>query len=192
MILEFFEDEVEEIQKSAELIRQDAQMSRLYLEGLDSKFDKPMLELRERDRKSQDAMVQPYEHFRAMLDGVRRKELQSQPALEDTLQGVGMRLARAMTGSGMAEILESQAKPRLQLMPEGEDAQTPQKQVEQNSKRKHIDAAALNQSSRSARDTLLLHSAKMEEFRDRDKVQPTPDHAAGPFIESELACSIQS
>lgn len=197
---EFFEDQVEEIKKSAELIHQDAylrsqadaQMSRLYLEGLDSKVDKLMVELRERDRKSQDATDQRYEHFCAMLDGLHRKELQCQPALEDALQGVWMRLTRAMTGSAMAEILESQAKPRLQLRSEGEDAETPQKQVEQNPKREHIDAAALEQSSGSARDTLLFHSAKMEEFHDRDKVQPTPDHAAGLFIESELASSIQS
>ncbi|KAL1625430.1 hypothetical protein SLS54_003522 [Diplodia seriata] len=196
---EFFEDQVEEIKKSAELIHQDAhlrsqadaQMSRLYLEGLDSKIDKLMVELRERDRKSRDATDHRYEHFCAMFDGLHREELQSQPALEKALQGVWMRLERAMTGFAMAEILESQAEPRLQLVPGGEDALTSQRQVEQNPEREHIDPATLEQSSGSTRDTLLLHSAKMEDFHDRDKVQPTPDHAASFFIESELASSIQ-
>ena len=114
---EFFDDQVEEIQKLAKLVHNeadfraqaDAQINRLYLEEMDGKFDRFMMELRERDR----AQRSRYERFREALEEKKRDELWDKQVLEKTLLETWNKIKRQDTGSAMTEILEEDARRRI-------------------------------------------------------------------------------
>ncbi|KAF2871551.1 hypothetical protein BDV95DRAFT_43142 [Massariosphaeria phaeospora] len=205
---EFFEDQVEEIRKSAQLIHQeahlrahaDAQMSRIYLEGLDEKFDRYMLELRERDRRNRNVTDRRYDQFSDMMNEVRRKELWEKSALQTVLNEIWTKLGRGETGSAVAEILEGDAQrqieefgheQRLLLQSDDDQVTIGRQSPRPRSSRSSIQSVE-SLTSEGTRDAVLSFSATMESFFNRDRIQPDHEQPAGFFADSNMVARIQS
>lgn len=194
---EFFDDQVEEIQKLAKLVHNeadfraqaDAQINRLYLEEMDGKFNRFMMELRERDR----AQRSRYERFREALEEKKRYELWDKQVLEKTLLETWNKIKRQDTGSAMIEILEEDARRRISWL-EGPE----------NIELVHFDGFLGSRTSmrrdsgdldtpKGTRDVLLLRSARLEDCFDRAKVMiPRSSENEAAFADPDVADQIRS
>jgi hypothetical protein len=203
-LLEFFDDQVDEIRKLSRLIHDeavlraqaDSQISRLYLEGIDEKFDRFMTELRDRDLTQRAILDRRYEDFHATLEGKRRDELWTKDVLEQALLDTWTKIKERETGYAVTEILEGDVQrrdtaPRSVQRASHDGSLSPR----QASSMRAITAHDLDESDslESTRDAMLMRSAGMEDYFDRAKTLVPPTSAnGGVFANSSIAGRIKS
>jgi hypothetical protein len=194
---EFFDEEVGKIRKLATLMHQEAefrshanaQISKIYLEGIDEKTDNFMLELREMDQRSRNATEERYEQFREMMDEVRRKELRKEHILKNALQEIISKIGRIETGSAMAEILEDQAaceSTDLPLLLEMSHENSEFAQDRQSPKHANFNVKVAERNLKEkTRDDVLSFSSNMETFFNREQVQCNYDYPASFLADTD-------
>ncbi|KAH8630244.1 hypothetical protein IG631_14821 [Alternaria alternata] len=199
-LLAFFDDQVEEIFKLSRLIHDEAnlrgqadtQIIRLYQEGMNEKFDRFMIDLRERDRVQRDNLERQYDHFHDTLVERQRSELWSKEVLERALLDIWETIKRRETGDAVTEILEGDIQRGM------ESPRTPKttRSVEFDGFRPQaITDASLGGSGRleTTRDSVALLSAHLEDYFDRVKVSiPRTRNDNGVFASSSVASRIKS
>lgn len=206
-ILEFFDDQVEEIQKLAKLVHDeadfraqaDAQINRLYLEEMDGKVDRFMRELRERDAAQRNVSIQRYERFHEALEEKRRDELWDRETLQNVLMDTWNMMKKHDTGSAMSQILESDARRRL-AWPNGSESiqRAPNDEVFGSSQAIETRAimstgAGSSPASAVTRDVLLLSSSDLEDYFDRAKlVIPGDSESNAMLADPDVADQIRS
>ncbi|EUC39188.1 hypothetical protein COCCADRAFT_21605 [Bipolaris zeicola 26-R-13] len=183
-LLDFFDDQVEEIQKLAKLVHDeadfraqaDAQISRLYHEEMEGKLDKFMTKLLERDSAQHDVLGRRYERFYEEMEQKRREEFSNKETLENILVGVLNKIKKQETGAAMSEILEGDARKRL-VCPEDAVYIERAKNINTPRSGQAFDSRALMQQNLEdsyapevTRDTLLLSSSGLEDHFDRAKL----------------------
>ncbi|USP80149.1 uncharacterized protein yc1106_07423 [Curvularia clavata] len=183
-LLEFFDDQVEEIKKLAKLVHDeadfraqaDAQINRLYLEEMDGKMDRFMKELRERDAAHRDVSAQRYERFHEALEKRRRDELWNEDILQNVLMDTWNKMRRQDTGTAISEILEADARKQLAWRDDSEQVQRAQND-EVSGSSQIIETRTIMQRSiedspvsQVTRDALLLSSSDLEDYFDRAKL----------------------
>ncbi|EMD66205.1 hypothetical protein COCSADRAFT_188607 [Bipolaris sorokiniana ND90Pr] len=183
-LLDFFDDQVEEIKKLAKLVHDeaefraqaDAQISRLYHEEMEGKLDRFMGKLLERDSAQHDIVGRRFERFYEEMEQKRRDELSKKETLENILVGILNKIKKQETGAAMSEILEGDARKRLAWP---EDAEYIQRVQDNNTSRPgHVfESHALveqgledSYASEITRDALLLSSSGLEDYFDRAKL----------------------
>ncbi|RAR06416.1 phytanoyl-dioxygenase family protein [Stemphylium lycopersici] len=194
---EFFDDQVEEIQKLAKLVHDeadfraqaDAQINRLYLEEMDGKFDRFMIELSERDRAQRGR----YERFREALEERKRDELWDKQVLEKILLETWNKIKRQDTGFAMTEILEEDARRRISWLEGPEDMELMHSDSFLDSRTSMRRDSGDSDTAKGTRDALLLRSARLEDYFDRAKVMmPRPSENEAAFADPDVADQIRS
>jgi len=202
---ELIQDQVDEIQKSAQLIHQEAHLrsqadtriSRLYVEGIDKKVDRLILEIRERDQRNRSAERQDYERFWEMMNEIYKEKFREDAVLKDTLEEVWAKFRRGRTGFAVAEILEDQAREdpkqrKVQYLESG-SLDSLSDVEEQSSTSQSALETAQPKPPEITRDFLLTLSADMEAYFDRNQVQIFDDDLTSSFYaDSDIVSRIQS
>jgi hypothetical protein len=201
---EFFNEEAGKIRSLAVLMHQEAdfrshansQMSQLYLESIDEKFDNYLLKLREMDQRRRYATEQRYEQFREMMDELQRKELRKEDILKNALQEIVSKIGRIETGSAMAEILEHEAASagnNIPLLLESSYEDDERNTEEQSPELTNIDAKTTKRRfEESTRDEILSYSAEMETFFDREQVQRNYDYPPNFLADFDIIDRLRS
>ncbi|KAH7385171.1 hypothetical protein DE146DRAFT_759436 [Phaeosphaeria sp. MPI-PUGE-AT-0046c] len=182
-LLEFFDEQVDEIRKLSRLIHDeaelraqaDSQISRLYLEGIDQKFDRFMTELRDRDRTQRTILDRRYEDFHEEMEGKRRNELWDKRLLEQALLDTWEKIRGREMGFAVTEILEGDVQRRItspksqRTIEKGDivpEAGAPGARSPRGGGGHDDDEI---ESPRNSREAMLIQSANLEDFFDRAK-----------------------
>lgn len=182
-LLEFFDEQVEEIRKLSKLIHDeaelraqaDSQISRLYLEGIDEKFDRFMTELRHRDHTQRAILDRRYEDFHEEMQGNRRNELWDKKLLEQALLDTWEKIRERDLGHVVTEILEGDVQRRI-VSPQGQKTIQQTDYVTTSGIPAAYDTRAGGEyeentisSLKHSREAILIESARLESFFDRRK-----------------------
>ena len=206
-LLEFFDDQVEEIRKLAKLVHDeadfraqaDAQINRLYLEEMDVKFDRFMNELRERDAAQRGILDRRYERFHEALEEKRRNELQDKQFLSHILMETWSKMRRQDMGSAVRGILEEDARRQLSWPEDLGNASKAQNGEMRVLGRGLVSRKATERdyeiapASQTTRDAVLLSSAQLEDYFDRAKLTiPGSSEGHAAFADADVADRIRS
>lgn len=202
-LLEFFDEQVDEIRKLSRLIHDEAdlrtqadtQINRLYLEGIDEKFDRFMTELRDRDRTQRSILERRYEDFREEMQGRRRDELWNKKLLEQALFNTWQKMQEREMGYAVSEILEGDVQRRIA-------SEQDQKRIQQTDRSLVVGALPAKNTSmvtgvdditRNSRDAMLIASASLEDFFDRANTQlRESSESPGLMVNSSIAHRMKS
>jgi hypothetical protein len=206
-LLEFFDDQVGEIRKLSRLIHDeavlraqaDSQISRLYLEGINEKFDRFMTELRDRDLTQRGILDRRYEDFHAALEGKRRSELWNKDVLEQALLDTWTRIKERETGYAVTEILEGDVRRRALAPNSPESVQRASHDESSSPSGASISGSIIannpdgSDGLKDTRDAMLIRSAGLEDYFDRAKTLiPQTSADGGLFANSSIAGRIKS
>ncbi|KAF4536168.1 Phytanoyl-dioxygenase family protein [Lasiodiplodia theobromae] len=198
-LAEFFETQLRQIRQDSDFIRRDislqahtdARLSRLYNESLDDKISF-MMTLEARDRRARESMRYRYQDFKELMDAEQRKSLENTGKQQDILAIVWTGVRTRYTGDAMSEILEG----RVQNLPVGSAATVVSEEDDvssfiTSSSTSHQNTSSDKEEERveavSTRELVLLSSARLEDFFDRDKVQQYLDFPASFYVPSDIS-----
>lgn len=205
---EFFEDQLQEIKKTADLIREEAEfrvqadtrINLLYTESVMEKldrFDQFLMQLRESDERRYNASERRYEAFRTRLEKRHREELQDKATVQTRLDEVFLQVKRSDIGQALAEILEGEARRHIQEW----RSQEPRALLESPGQSQRLmrsisvedvtDASGGAQEVETLRDELLLRSSALESFFDREQVQGEFEPSASFYTDPEIVSRMQ-
>lgn len=170
------------------------QKSQECVESVNEKLDVLFKQIVRNDDRRQNPAYDGYDEFYQQMNSIRRKELQDTNVLESKLQAIWFDVKTQEAAQSMADILEEEAgrqPPGQYLIPRLKMAT----QTEVTAFGSQEDLATEEQSSATdlspvdnniSRDGLLVRTAELETYFDREKVQPDYEPAgnvlADPLI----------
>lgn len=200
-LTDFFDDQVEEIRKTARLIHDDAelrtqvdiQVSRLYIEEMNSKMDRLYLKLTENDKRRHLQEQERMEMFARVIGEKRQVVFADHTQLKNIMASFCETIRLQETGSAMAEILENDVgrqRIRSPSLPS-----SPVRAMHESPKQLRLLDHSVGEDTGSSmsRDQLLEYSADLEDFFDRDKVVLPANHEeTGYYVDSGVSPHLQS